>query len=38
MSRKTIANEGAGSSLPAGQTLQVRADNNEGSGSGSKCC
>lgn len=38
MSRKTIANEGAGSSLPAGQTLSVRADNNEGSSSGGGCC
>mmetsp|Transcript_20928 Transcript_20928/g.35291 ORF Transcript_20928/g.35291 Transcript_20928/m.35291 type:complete len:214 (-) Transcript_20928:339-980(-) len=38
MSRKTIANEGAGSSLPAGQTLTVRADNNEGSSSGGGCC
>lgn len=36
MSRKTIANEGAGSSLPAGQTLTVRADNNETSSGG--CC
>lgn len=39
MSRKTIANEGAGgSSLPAGQTLTVRADNNESSSSGGSCC
>lgn len=38
MSRKTIANEGAGSSLPAGQTLTVRAENKEGSSSGGGCC
>lgn len=38
MSRKTIANEGAGSSLPAGQTLTVRADNKDGSSSGGGCC
>lgn len=38
MSRKNIANEGAGSSLPAGQTLTVRADNNETSSSGGGCC
>lgn len=38
MSRKTIANEGAGASLPAGQTLNVRAENNEGSSSSGGCC
>lgn len=39
MSRKTIANEGsAGSSLPAGQTLTVRADKAESSNSSSGCC
>lgn len=38
MSRKTIANEGAGSSLPAGQTLTVRSDNNDGATSSGGCC
>jgi small GTP-binding protein len=38
MSRKTMANEGGGSSLPAGQTLTVRADNTESSSSGGGCC
>lgn len=38
MSRKTMANEGAGSSLPAGQTLTVRADKNANSSSKGGCC
>ena len=38
MSRKTMANEGAGSSLPAGQTLTVRADKNDSSNSKGGCC
>lgn len=38
MSRKSMANEGSGSSLPAGQTLSVRAESNAASGSSGGCC